>query len=251
MSFNPFASMVTSNEAKGEDTDHLGGNFGPIDTGVYDMTIKMAYAIVSKGGANGVVFEFASEDGKKTVSLTEYISSGKDKGYTNYYEDKQTGEKKLLPGYLKVDSIALLATMQELGAQTWEEKLVPIYNYDAKGEVPTKVPVCTSMLGCKIKLGVLKINENKTKKNDATGKYDKINEAREINEVNKIFHAETGKTIQEYREKVENAEFLAKWIAKYGTATIDKFKTVAGAPVAGAPAGQAAAGGGKPTASLF
>lgn len=249
MSFNPFATMNTSNEAKGEDTDSLGGNYGAVDTGVYDFTVKMIYAIVAKSGANGVVVTL-EDDKKQTVTLTEYISSGTDKGCNNFYIDKESGEKKLLPGYLKMDALALLATKLELSAQTWEEKLVPIYNYDAKAEVPTKVAVATSMLGTKIKAGVLKISENKTKKNDATGVYDKINEAREINEVSKVFHAETGKTIQEYREQKDAAEFLPKWIEKYGTKTIDKYKTIAGAPAAGAP-GAAATGGGKPTASLF
>lgn len=247
MSFNPFAKMNTSTEAKGEDTDHLGGSFGVVDTGVYDFTIKMAYAITAKSGAAGMTFVFESADGK-IVNLTEYISSGDEKGNNNFYIDKDSGEKKLLPGYMKVDSIALLSTEKELSAQDFEEKLVPIYNYDAKAEVPTKVPVAVSMLGKSIKLGVLKINENKTKKNDATGKYDKINEAREINEVNKIFHAVTGKTIQEYRERKDAAEFLGKWTEKYGTATIDKYKAVVGGATAGAPA---AAGSGKPTASLF
>lgn len=249
MSFNPFATMVSSAEAKGEDTDSLGRNFGAIDTGVYDFTVTMAYAIVSKGGANGMVVTL-EDDKKQSVTLTEYISSGTEKGCVNYYIDKDSGEKKLLPGYLKMDALALLATKLELSAQTWEEKLVPIFNFDAKTEVPTKVPVATSMLGMKVKAGVLKINENKTKKNDATGKYDPINEAREINEVSKVFHAETGKTIQEYREQKDAAEFLGKWVEKYGTKTIDKFKAVVGGATAGAPSA-AAAGGGKPTASLF
>lgn len=249
MSFNPFATMVTNVEAKGEDTDSLGGNFGPIDTGVYDFTIKMAYAIVSKGGANGVVVTL-EDDKKQSVTMTEYISSGTAKGCVNFYIDKNDGSKKLLPGYLKMDALALLATKLELGAQTWEEKLVPIYSKDANGEVPTKVAVATSMLGCKVKAGVLKINENKTKLNEATNKYDPINEAREINEVSKVFHAETGKTIQEYREQKDAAEFLGKWVEKYGNKTIDKYKTIAGAPAAGAPGGGAAAAG-KPTASLF
>jgi oligoribonuclease NrnB/cAMP/cGMP phosphodiesterase (DHH superfamily) len=249
MSFNPFASMVTSTESKGEDTDSLGGNFGAVDTGLYDFTIKMAYAIVSKGGANGVVITL--EDAKKqTVTMTEYISSGTAKGCVNFYIDKETSEKKLLPGYLKMDALALLATKLELSAQTWEEKLVPIYNHDAKSEVPTKVPVATSMLGMKIKAGVLKITENKTKLNQATNVYDPINESRDINEVSKVFHAETGKTIQEYREQKDAAEFLGKWVEKFGTKTIDKFKPVVGGATAGAP-GAAAAGGGKPTASLF
>lgn len=245
---NPFAKVVASSTAVAEDSDSLGGGGFIVDTGLYDMTIKMVYAIESKGGAAGVVFEFEN-DKKQTVRLTEYVSSGDEKGNKNFYIDKETGEEKLLPGYLKVDGLFLLATELEMSAQTWEEKLVPIYSHDAKAEVPTKVPVAVSAIGKKVKLGVLKISENKTKKNDATGKYDPINEAREINEVNKVFHAVTGKTITEYREKVEGAEFLKKWEEKYGNGeTIDKFKSVVGGATAGAPG---AAGGGKPTESLF
>lgn len=244
---NPFATMTSSASAKSEDTDSLGGGF-VLDTGLYDVTIKMAYAIVAGSGANGVVFEFETSN-KKTLRMTEYISSGTEKGCKNFYVDKD-GNEQLLPGFLKVDGLCLLATKLELGQQTWEEKLVPIYNNDAKTEVPTKVFVAVSLLGTKLKLGVLKINENKTKKNETTGKYDPINEARDINEVNKVFHAETGKTISEYREKVETANFLAKWTEKFGTATVEKYKAVVGGATAGAP-GAAAAGGGKPTASLF
>lgn len=245
---NPFAKMQSSTTAVAEEGDFLGGGRGVLDTGLYDMEIKMAYAIESKGGAAGMVVVFEN-DKKQTFTLTEYVSSGNDKGNKNFYIDKDSGEEKLLPGYLKIDGLCLLATKLELKAQTWEEKLVPIYNFDAKAEVPTKVPVATSMLGTKVKLGLLKINENKTKKNDATGKYDPLNEAREVNELNKVFHAETGKTITEYREQTEAAAFLPKWVEKFGNETIDKYKAVVGGATAGAPA--AAGGSGKPTQSLF
>lgn len=248
MSNNPFAKMNTSAGAKTEDNDSLGGS-RLLDTGIADMAIKMFYAITARSGAAGVVVIF-EDDKKRTLQITEYISSGDEKGNKNFYVDKESGEEKLLPGYVKIDGLCMLANQKELDAQVWEEKLVPIYNFDAKTDVNTKVFVATSMLGCKVKLGVHKVNENKTKKNDATGKYDPINEAREVNVIDKFFHVETGKTMSEYRERKDAAEFLPKWVAKYGTATIDKFKAVVGGATAGAP-GQAAAGSSKPTESLF
>lgn len=244
---NPFAKMKASTTAVSADTDSLGGA-RLLDTGVVDMTIKVMYAIESKGGAAGVVVEFEGPN-KSSLRMTEYVSSGDEKGNKNFYIDQTTNEEKLLPGYLKVDGLCLLATELELDAQTWEDKLVPIWNNDAKAEVNTKVPVAVSMIGKVVKVGVHRIIENKTVKNEVTKKYDPINEEREINEVNKVFHAVTGKTIQEYREKVENADFLAKWQKKFGNETINRYKTVVGGATGGAPAG--AGGGGKPTESLF
>lgn len=242
---NPFASTKTEEKVT-QEKDTLGGSFIK-ESGAYPATITMAYAIKSKGGAGGFVMEFKFEDGT-TFKTTEWVTSGDEKGNKNYYE--RDGEKFFLPGYNIANAISLLGAQKELHELTFEEKLVKIYNPDAKTDVPTKTQVAVDLLGAKVILGILKQTRNKSAEtSQGSGIFKDTNEKRDENVIDKVFHAETKKTIKEYRDKVEEAAFYEPWVERNKGKTRNRFKEVAGAPAAGATKGAPSAG--KPVESLF
>lgn len=243
---NPFAALKSEDTSIKQEKDSLGGGF-IWESGAYPVTIVMAYAGKAASGANSMNFEFKGEDGRIYKDV-EWVTSGTAKGGLPYYE--KDGVKSYLPGYNIANAIALLAAQKELSELTFEEKLVKIYNKDAGGDVPTKVDVAVELLGKQVIVGLLKRTENKSVK-DGAGNYQMTDEPREVNLVDKVFHAETKKTIAEYRAKAEEASFYQPWVDKNTGVTQDRMKKGAGV-VAGVPAGTGGAtGGGKPASSLF
>lgn len=214
-----------------ESGDRLGGG-GVLSSNVYEFNIDMAYVQPAQSGALGVVLSLSTPAGQK-LRTTQYITSGTAKGGKNYYE--RNGEKRYLPGYELINDLCLLITNQNLTSleNNIEEKLVPIWNFDANGEVPTKVPVIMPLLNTKVKAGVLQVLEDKKQKGD-DGNYHPTGETRESNEVNKFFHAETGLTVTEARAGLEKGEFIDSWLDRNLDRVVDKTNKTAGS-TAGAP----------------
>ena len=241
-----FSTLTTDNlEDAG---DSLGGG-GAVPSKVYDATIKVAYLGKAKSGANSLTV--VADIGNREYRETIYFTSGDSKGGKHYYE--RDGKKYPLPGFTTVNDIALLATGKDLSQQTMEEKVVKLYDYDAGKELPTQVTVVSSLTGQKVKLGIVRIRENKTKKNDSTGAYEPINEERLINNISKVFHADTGKTVTEYQAKSDTAEFLPKWKEKHDGNDVDKYKEVTGSGKSGLPGGASGGSSNAPASgsSLF
>lgn len=228
--------------------DVLGGG-GTRESGIYPFTVKMAYVQPAKSGAIGVHLTLEDDKGQE-LRRTEYITSGTAKGGKNYYE--RNGQKNYLPGFLLINDLALLITghgLTDLEAEI-EEKLVPIYNFESQKEIPTKVPVLIPLLNKPIKAGVLKVIEDKRTKGD-DGEYVPTGETREVNEINKFFHAESGMTVTELKANADEAVFIQQWDEKRSGQTIDKTTKVSGK--SGAPSARpglaGAASGGAATPS--
>lgn len=242
MSQNPFGTL--NNTDLEESRDVLGGGNQPLETDAYTGKIKLAYAGKSAQGANflAVHIDANGREYRETIYVTNR------KGENFYPRD----DKKIpLPGFTVANDLALLSTGQDLASQTFEEKVVSLYDFDERKEVPTKVLAATSMMGKDITVGILKTITNKSKKNESTGAYEPINEKREENNIDKVFHAETKKTVSEFTTRAENAEFYPKWVEKNRGQTRNKYKEQgsSGLPGQAAPApGGASAPAGK---SLF
>lgn len=228
------------------------GGASLLDGGIYGAEITMAYMQKSKeqngkGGALGVFLTFKTDDGKQ-VRQTIYITSGVDKGSKPTYTDKD-GNEQYLPGYLMMNSLTCLTIGKELHEELdEEEKAVKIYNFEAKADVATKVPVLTELIGQKIKLGVVK--QVVSKKKLEGGQYVLTGETAEQNEVTKFFRYDDTMTTSEILGEKEEATFYKDWLAKFEGKVIDK--TEKGGPAAAggtAPAGKPAAA--KPASSLF
>lgn len=240
-------SLVTDQSIANE-KDSLGGS-QVLESGLYPAKITLAYVTKAASEALGLVIEAKTEIGQ-TIRETVYMTSGKAKGCTNYYTDKD-GKKQYLPGFILCNALALLTVGKEISEIDTEEKVVKVYNSEAKAEVPTKVQMLTELLGQDILIGLVKQVVDKTKKNEATGAYDPTGETREQNTIDKLFRASDRKTTTEIRAQDE-ATFVNKWAEKNTGVTqnrASKTAGTAGAPkAAGSAFGAAAA---APKKSLF
>lgn len=223
-----FQDLTTDSSIANEE-DRLGGNGGPLESGIYLAKIKAAYGEVSKGGARGLSLQL-DIDGRE-YRETLWVTSGTAKGCKNYYE--KDGEKHYLPGFLNATALALLTVGKELAELEPEDKVLNLYDFDQKTEVPTKVPMLTELLGEQVYVGIRKVKDNKSVRGD--NGYVPTNEAREFNEMDKFFHAESKMTTSEIRAEAEEAHFFDLWDEKNTGKLVDKFKEVDGAPAAGAP----------------
>lgn len=246
MSNNLFGNLTS--DGMEEVQDRLGGGFQARDSDAYDFKLKMMYAGQSAEGARNV--SVVLEDAKGEYRETIFVTNKKGE---NWFLNKQDPTKKVpLPGFTTVDHLCKLATGLGLADQEWEEKVINLYDYDQKKEMPKSVMVCTSMLGHPITCGLIQTKKNKGVK-QADGSYvDGPEERIEVN-INKVFHTETKMTVVELEDKKETAEFYDKWVEKNKGVVIDKrtIKDGQAGKVAGAP--QAAGANGAPVAkkSLF
>lgn len=243
---NMFGNLSTDGLEEARDT--LGGG-GAVDSDSYTGTIKLAYAGASQGGARflAVHIDLNGREYRETLYVTN-------KQGQNYYE--KGGKKIPLPGFTVANDLALLSTGHPLSDQEITEKVASLYNFEERKEIPTKVQAVTSMIGKEITIGVLKSIVDKTKKNEQTGTYDPTGETREENNIDKVFHAESKKTVSEFTARAEKAEFHDKWVEKNRGQVRNKATGATGktglpgqaaAPAAGAagakPAGKSLFGG--------
>lgn len=233
-----FAALQMDTDVQTQEEDVLpsGGGF-ILDTGLYPMVIENAYFDKSQGGAMNCNLHLRIKGGDKRVfRQTIYITSGDAKGNKPFYV--KDGKKFPLPGYAMVDGICRIAADTGLGQIGAEKRLVKLYDFDAGAEVPREVPVLTELLGQEIVVGMQKRRENK--RANQGGEWVDTNEAREYNEISKVFFP-SGHTLTEKKAEAD-PEFIKKWEeANPSDYVRDDFKAIAGAGTPGAPAAQAAA----------
>lgn len=230
-------------------SDQLGGGGYILETNVYDFEITKAYGDYSANGALGLFLEFTSVNGGQNYRETLYVTNRNGEAT---FEDKRSGKQVPLPSIAIADAICQCAAGVSLNQLDMQPKVIDVYDSDAGKELPTEKQVAMDLLGKPITLAIQKSTVNKTVKNEATGKWEPINEAREENQIRHVFHTESGMTYAEAKEGKEEPEFQAKWKEKYEGVTNDRFKEVKGG---GRPAPSRAArtgSGDKPaTASPF
>ena len=212
-----------------EERDSLGGRL--LESSIQDFRIEVAYLRKSKGGAMGMHVVMENGDSMKLTD-TQYITSGDKKGNKPYFE--KDGKKYPMPGLQHFDVLAQLVADKKVSQLEQKKAQLKLYDSEQQKEVPTEVITFPELRNQRIKVGVLKLVDNK--QTQVNGKWVDTNEKREFNEVSKYFDAETGATNTELKAKSE-PEFIEKWKAKFEGNTIDKFKEVANAPASGASAG--------------
>jgi hypothetical protein len=237
--------LATSDKVTVE-KDRIGGGGFVLDMDLYLLKIVHAYISTSESEAMALNVKFETEDGK-TLRSQFWMTSGKEKGGKNTYIDKK-GTEHYLPGFNQANSLCMLTVEQEIGTMDTEDKLLEIYNAEAKGEAPTNVPCLVDLFGTQVWAGVQKQIVDKTSKESG---YQPTGETREQNEIDKFFHAETKQTLSEALAGSE-AVFFETWKKEFaGKPAINKAKGagVAGAPAKGGAPGAAASG--KTTKPLF
>lgn len=232
---------LKTTEVDVQERDTLGG-FQLYDTDVYEFIIKTAYVEESKGGALGAVFLLETPDGR---SYRETIYFTNKKGETFFTNAKN--ETQFLPGYNLVNSITMLTIQTELADMETEERIVKVYDADAKAEINKTVDAFAELRDKTIKLAVEKQLQDKTEK--VGDDYVPTGETLERNAIVKAFHAEKNVTLTEALAKLES-EFMGKWLAKNKGNVIDKTKKDKGV-AKGVPAAANTAKTAKPKTSLF
>lgn len=247
-----FGNLSKDNAEGVEEVRDVIGGGGVLETNVYDCTVKLAYVGKSQSSDAQNITVILDHEGRE-IRETIYITN---RNGENTYQDKKDETKRhFLPGFVLIDDLCLFTTENELAEQNIEEKTVEIYDFDARKEVPTNVPVLVDLIGKPVSAAVFHDITNKQKKvgND----YVDTNEKREFNSIEKFLHPETKKTISEYKNGVEEATYYPKWVEKYAGKPRDRFKDVAEGR-SGAPGGRAtkptqggAAGAERPKKALF
>jgi hypothetical protein len=248
-----FGNLKT--EGLEESGDRLGG-FSPVSSDIYVAKIKMAYADKAASGAQSVTI--VSELGGREYEETIYVTNAAGE---NFYRDKTNKTKKHpLMGFTLIDDICLVVTGKPLSEQddTIEEKMVSVYDKDAKGRIPKSKPVLTALIGGEVALAIFEVLENKQVKG-ADDKYVDTAETRTSNSIDKVFDVESKMTVAEARHD-RPAEFWDAWIKQNKGIQRDKRNIkdgqTGGAPGAtqsGRPAGTAPMAGASapPKRSLF
>ena len=219
--------------------DRVGG-FDALETDLYTGKIKVAYAGKSTGGAHSLTVVVGLDNGKE-YRETLWITNKKGE---NWFLNKQDASKKVpLPGFTVAEDLCLCATEKSLSEQTFEEKVVKIYDYDAKAELPKAVQAATDLIGMEVTLAIIKQTENKNKLEGS--EYVATAETRNVNLIDKVFHTATGFSVAEIRNNAEKPAFKDAWLERNKGVTRDK-RTIKEGGTAGAPK---AAGSKAPTAA--
>lgn len=225
------ADLVLPADVEDDTKDIVGGSY-ILETGVYEYDINMAYMVQAASEAVGVNMIFTN--GNQQFKQSFWVKSGKAKGGKTTYTNSKTGKEHPLPGMSNMNAITFLTLGKQLSELDTEEKVVKLYNYEAKEEVNTTVQVLTDLLGKKIVLGIMKNEVDVTQKNDATGEYEPTGKTKFENEVVKVFQAGTNCTIAEVRGQ-EDAQFISKWNENNKGTVRNKVKSKGLTGTAGAP----------------
>lgn len=209
-----------------EDKETLGGGgFQRVwDAGVYTAIIEMATIEESSGGATAVnvTFKPTSEDARVfPLRDTFWVTSGKAKGQKTFYLDKQ-GKKHPLPGFTAANRMCLAANNKNLNdtVNVGEKKMINVYSYEAKKEVPTEKFVLTELINKPVNIAVQKFKRNKQKKEGNT--YVDTADTFETNEVRYFANAQTGLSVSEMAGGITEPTFMNEWNEKNKDEVIDQ-----------------------------
>lgn len=244
-----FADLKKDGLEKNE--DRLGGGFQPLETDIYTMTIKGFYVSQSEGGAKAINIIALRPDGKE-YRETVYITKKTGENFFISAEKK----KVPLPGFTIIDDICLVTDGGDLSTQTFEERTINVYDYDAKKDLPKVVMQAVNIVGKQVDLGIYQIQENKNEKNEQSGEYEPTEKVVTKNVIRKVWHSEAKMTVAEAENGVEEqGVFWKKWQETH-KGKVDDSKVVkvgAGGPAkSGPPLAQKADGGeAAPRKSLF
>ena len=249
MSNTLFGGLKAKTEKMEQARDSVGG-FTAKDSDIYGAVLKVAYAGKSKGGANFLSTVFVLADGSE-YKEDLYFTSGDDKGNLPYYTK---GDKQVpLPGYTIVSDLLLVTAGTSLEEANFEEKVVNVYDAEAKKELPKSVMVPVDAIGKNVSLAIQKILEVKQKKNESTGAYEDTDETRETNSIDKVFDTDSKFTVIEAQNSADEPVFWDKWLEANKGKVRDNTKKKGGGQQAGSNGAPPKAGAAAPApkTSLF
>jgi hypothetical protein len=213
-----FSDLEVNDNIKAE-TDNVGG-FVPLSTNLYDFKIELAYVTHADSGAMALNLQFKN-DNNQNLRAQFWVASSKAKGNKNYYVNKN-GDKAYLPGFNQANALALLTVGKSINELDSEPKVINIYDFSEKKEMPTKVEMLMDLIGQDITLGVVEQIVDINVKDDTTGTYVPSGKTRVENEVDKIFRYKDGMTVPEIKAQATEAAFKSVWLKKWKGQIKDK-----------------------------
>lgn len=231
-----------------QETESVGGGRTLFDSAIYPAKVRQAYIDAYDSGARfaSLTLEINGKDYEERLLLT----NGKGE---SYFTDRNTGDPVQYSGVTRLEELAFAAGFPSLQAVGVSQANIRAWDKDTKAMVIRQhATVLTNLHGKEVAVAILKIVQNKQKKNPNTGKYDKLNEKEEVNQIDK-FATTQGQTLIESAKNVNPPTFMSAWKEKWAGKVKDTFKTVKGAPSEGTPtaAGGAASGGAAAAENLF
>jgi hypothetical protein len=205
-----FNTMTNDGHEKTE--DRLGG-FSRLETDIYEGTVKVAYGSKSDGGATAVnlIIDMNGTEHRETIWVTNK------QGETFFFNKTDPTKKVSLPGFTTINDLCLVAAGMPLSGVTTEEKVVKVYDFEARAEVPKSVPVIMELVGKKALFAVLKVIENVNEKRG--DEYVATAKTRELNQIDKVFDLATKATVAEAMAAHETGKplevsFHDKWLER-------------------------------------
>lgn len=179
---NIFANKKPAIKAEVED-DFIGGG-GLLETDIYPATIKYAYiGKAANSDARNLTLCLAV-NGKMEITRQIWMTN---RNGDVTYTDKKTKEEKNLPGFNQINGLCMLLVSKEVGDMDVEEKVLNLYDFESKKEIPQAVDCFTELHGINLQVAIQKQIVDKNEKNESTGNYEPTGETREVNEFIKFF----------------------------------------------------------------
>lgn len=201
-------------------------------SGIYLGKIARAWFSESAKGAKALNLDIELDNGQ-TFRETKYWTN---RNGQTFYTGKN-GKNYNLPGYAILNNLAMIAAKgKKFTELTISELQYEVYDSTEKKEVKKMVSVPVELLNVPVLMGVQQIRENKTEHNQATDKYDPINEDRFFCELNEVFSPKNQMTAPEILAKATEPKRYDNWLKRHSEPYVDKYEEVAGVK-SGSPSG--------------
>jgi len=226
-----------------QESESVGGGRILFDSAIYPAKVKQAYLDAYDSGARfvSITLDINGKDYEERLLLTN------GKGESFWTDDK--GNAQQYSGLTRFEELAFACGFPNVQSTSPTAGNIRAWDKDTKSFVIRSHPtVLTSLKDKQVMVALMKISQNKQKKNLNTNKYDKLNEVEEINQIDKFANLQ-GQTQLEAAKNVNPPQFMAAWKEKWSGKVNDRYKTQKGAPTSGTPT---ASGGAAPSSdSLF
>lgn len=205
-------ALSLGNDVKQEEEKDVIRKGGYIkDTGIYDGQLDVIYLEKTTKGSLMAKIVVTLDDGSK-VTDDECIMTNKSGTLLPYTIDKK-GEKRALIGYNRI--LGFLRTvgsdvdLVDLGAADCEKKVIKIYDFDERAEVPKEKTVFMDAFRVPVKVGIIKeVNDKRVQNSE--GEWVASGEVRESNKIDRIF-TKDGLTRAEIKNDATEPKYLNEW----------------------------------------
>ena len=193
---------------------------GAIESGYYPAKVEYAYLTESSAGAVGVVvsLKLDVQGTEVTKSETFWITN---RNKENFYKDKE-GKKVVMPSFQTITDIYGLVNntpIENIEADI-DSRVIKVYDYDSKTEVPTEVNMITTLLNADIGVLMQKVTKNKSAK-QANGSYADTAEFYTTNQIAKFVDKDSGMTLTEVIAGSPEATYKTAWLKQNEGVTRD------------------------------